>query len=399
MLVVLLIVCVLFLAWANGANDNFKGVATLYGSSTTTFRSALVWATGATLAGSMVSVIFASKLVSAFRGKGLVPDQFLGIELLVAVAGAGAVTILLATWLGMPTSTTHALTGALVGAGLAAAGVGGVGWGPLLTKFAQPLVASPLLAIGLTTMLYVVFRFGRRKLAVEKETCLCIGTGAEREFVPLGAAVGAGSLAAPAMTAGFERSGLSEMSVSAAALDRAPVGFAIADASECVERYRGRLLGVRAQTVVDSLHYLSAAAVCFARAVNDTPKIAALLFGMASLGGRLTTPILAAVALAMAAGGWFHSRKVAETMSRHITELNTGQGLTANLMTAFLVLAASRIGVPVSTTHVSCGAIFGIGLVNGKREWATIGKIAATWLTTLPLGFLLGHLFYRLLGA
>ena len=99
----------------------------------------------------------------------------------------------------------------------------------------------------------------------------------------------------------------------------------------------------------------------------------------------------------MAAGGWFHSRKVAETMSKNITNLNTGQGLTANLMTALLVLVASRMGVPVSTTHVSCGAIFGIGLVNGEREWSTIARILATWMTTLPLGLTLGWMFYSLL--
>ncbi|MCP4203420.1 MAG: inorganic phosphate transporter, partial [bacterium] len=358
MLLVLLVVCVFFLAWANGANDNFKGVATLYGSGTTTFRTALIWATGATLAGSVLSVAFASKLVSAFRGKGLVPDEFLGVGLLVAVAGAGAATILLATFLGMPTSTTHALTGALVGAGLAAAGTSGVGWGALATKFAQPLLLSPLLSIAFTALLYVVFRFARERLQVEKETCVCVGERGERELVPLGA-VGMSALAgAPAIEVG------------------------VGQASECVERYAGRVFGIRAQGAVDFVHYLSAGAVCFARAVNDTPKIAALLFGVVALGSSLTTPVLGAVALAMAAGGWLHSRKVAETMSKHITELNTGQGLTANLMTAVLVLGASRIGVPVSTTHVSCGAIFGIGLVNGKLEWSTIGKIAATWLTT-----------------
>jgi PiT family inorganic phosphate transporter len=171
----------------------------------------------------------------------------------------------------------------------------------------------------------------------------------------------------------------------------------VGQAGDCTERYAGRVLGIRAQGAVDFLHYLNAGAVCFARAVNDTPKIAALLFGVAAMGGSLTTPGLGAVALAMAAGGWFHSRKVAETMSRHITKLNTGQGLTANLMTAFLVLGASRMGIPVSTTHVSCGAIFGIGLVNGEREWSTIGKIAATWLTTLPLGFALGFALYSVL--
>ena len=387
MLVVLLVVCVFFLAWANGANDNFKGVATLYGSATTTFRTALIWATGATLAGSLVSVAFASKLVSAFRGKGLVPDEFLGVGLLVAVAGAGALTILLATILGMPTSTTHALTGALVGAGLAAAGASGVGWGALATKFAQPLLLSPVLSIALTALLYSVFRFGRRRLRVEKETCICIGERGERKLVPLGA------LAMSTAGAGSVASATSPLSVVGGT---PPFELGVGQASECVERYSGRVFGIRAQGVVDFFHYLSAGAVCFARAVNDTPKIAALLFGVVALGSSLTTPALGAVALAMAAGGWFHSRKVAETMSKHITVLNTGQGLTANLMTAFLVLGASRMGVPVSTTHVSCGAIFGIGLVNGKREWRTIGKIGATWLTTLPLGFALGFGLYCL---
>ncbi len=388
MLVVLLVVCVFFLAWANGANDNFKGVATLYGSATTTFRSALIWATGATLAGSLVSVAFASKLVSAFRGKGLVPDEFLGVALLVAVAGAGALTILLATILGMPTSTTHALTGALVGAGLAAAGASGVGWGALATKFAQPLLLSPVLSIALTALLYIVFRFGRQRLKVEKETCVCIGERGSGELVPLGA------IGMPGISA---MSGGGAASAVPAIVSAPPFELGVGQASECVERYSGRVFGIRAQGAVDFVHYLSAGAVCFARAVNDTPKIAALLFGVVAMGSPLTTPVLGAVALAMVAGGWFHSRKVAETMSKHITVLNTGQGLTANLMTAFLVLGASRMGVPVSTTHVSCGAIFGIGLVNGKREWNTIAKIGATWLTTLPLGFALGFVFYRFL--
>ncbi|MFQ5526764.1 MAG: anion permease [Thermoanaerobaculia bacterium] len=373
MLVTLLAVFVFVLAWANGANDNFKGVATLYGSSTTTFRRALIWATGATLAGSLLSVALASRLVGAFGGKGLVPDEFLGSGLLVAVAGAAAVTILLATILGMPTSTTHALTGALVGAGLAAAGQTGIGWDALATRFAQPLLLSPVLSIGLTAVLYLGFRAVRRGLGVGKETCVCV---AEGELVSLGASA----------------------SSAVAAATGPPVRIGVGRVEECVERYAGRVFGVSAQGAVDFVHYLSAGAVCFARAVNDTPKIAALLFGVVALGTSLTVPILATVALSMAAGGWLQSRKVAENMSKHITELNTGQGLTANLTTAFLVLGASRMGVPVSTTHVSCGAIFGIGMVNGKREWSTIGKIAATWLTTLPLGFALGFGLYLVLA-
>lgn len=86
-------------------------------------------------------------------------------------------------------------------------------------------------------------------------------------------------------------------------------------------------------------------------------------------------------------------------MSRKITDLNPGQGLTANLATAGLVLGASRLGLPVSTTHVSCGTIFGIGMVSRSARWRTIGQILLTWVTTLPLGFLLGAGIYLLLSA
>jgi PiT family inorganic phosphate transporter len=98
-------------------------------------------------------------------------------------------------------------------------------------------------------------------------------------------------------------------------------------------------------------------------------------------------------------GGLIQSRRVAETLSRGITALNHGQGLTANLVTAGLVLGASHLGLPVSTTHVSTGAIFGIGAVNGQRNWRTIARILLTWVVTLPLGLALvrGGMF-RALG-
>jgi PiT family inorganic phosphate transporter len=72
-------------------------------------------------------------------------------------------------------------------------------------------------------------------------------------------------------------------------------------------------------------------------------------------------------------------------MSRGITAMNPGQAFTANLATALLVLVASRFGLPVSTTHVSCGALFGIGLVTRQARWRTIGRILVAWVTTLPL--------------
>ncbi len=79
--------------------------------------------------------------------------------------------------------------------------------------------------------------------------------------------------------------------------------------------------------------------------------------------------------------------------------MNVGQGLTANLVTAFLVLVASRFGLPVSTTHVSCGALFGIGTVTRQARWKTIRTIIAAWVTTLPIAALLSGLSYFAIRA
>jgi PiT family inorganic phosphate transporter len=86
-------------------------------------------------------------------------------------------------------------------------------------------------------------------------------------------------------------------------------------------------------------------------------------------------------------------------MGRKITPMNHGQGFTANLVTSGIVLAASRWGLPVSTTHVSCGALFGIGTVNRQAQWKMIRTILLAWLTTLPCGALLGALAFGALRA
>ncbi len=144
---------------------------------------------------------------------------------------------------------------------------------------------------------------------------------------------------------------------------------------------------MRARPVLDTLHFLSAGAVSFARGVNDTPKIAALL-----LVGEMIAPdaALVGVGVVMAAGGLISARRVAETMSQRVTEMNPGQGLAANFVTAGLVIGASGLGLPVSTTHVSCGSLFGIGAVTRQAHWKTIGAILLAWVTTLPVAAALG---------
>lgn len=317
-----------------------------------------------------MSIFSAAALLKAFSGKGLVPDALTQSPvLLLAVGAAAAITILLATYLGMPTSTTHALTGALVGAALVATGSIAKP-DVLLTGFAQPLLLSPLVAVTGAVLVYSLFKAGTRALGISRQTCVCIENGPPQptQVLPDGSAVLAASASA----------------------------VYVADAETCVERYEGGLLGLKVQPLVDAAHYASGAAVCFSRAVNDTPKIAALLFASGVGGGGWK---LALVAVAMAAGGLLNSRKVAETMSKRITQLSPGQGLSANLMTSTVVLAASHLGLPVSTTHVACGSIFGVGLVNRTCQWKTLVQILAAWLTTLPLAAALGALFYWALST
>lgn len=371
MTLALLTLAVFWLAYGNGANDNFKGVATLYGSGTLSFRSALSWATAATLAGSLLSITLAGSLAKSFSGKGLVPPELLqSSSLLIAVASAGAMTIFLATVLGMPTSTTHALTGAIAGIAVIAS-PDRSGFSTLASEFFVPLLVSPLIAVIAASLLYFVLHRLRVARGITRETCVCVGQCAP---VPV-------------------RLSMEGVALIAAPMDGGP-SFMVGAREECVERYDGRVVGLGAQAAVDGVHTLSGLAVCFARAVNDTPKIAALLLAAGAVGVGWK---LGLVAAAMALGGLFSARKVAETMSKRITDLNTGQGLTGSLVTAFLVLVASGLGLPVSTTHVSCGSIFGIGMVSGTAQWKTIRQIVLTWMTTLPMGAVLGAGAYWLL--
>lgn len=365
MFTVLLFLTAVFLAYSNGANDNFKGVATLYGSGTTDYKSALLWATVTTLAGSLMAVYFSSELVRTFSGKGLVPDALVGsFPFLIAVAAGAAGTIYLATMTGYPISTTHSLTGALIGAGLASGYA--VSLAKLWSAFFYPLLLAPVLSLLLTLLVYPLFRGGRRMMRVESETCLCINDRDEAVVMqPDGTAV----LRSTGMTLSLDQ------------------------VSVCRTRYKGSVVGVSAESALNAMHYLTAGAVSFARGLNDTPKIVALLVAanMMALDGAM-----AMVGLGMATGGLLNARRVAETMSRKITRMNHEQGFTANLVTAFLVIFASRWGMPVSTTHVSCGSLFGIGLANHKANWGVIRNILLSWVITLPAAALLSALVYTI---
>lgn len=312
MLTALLLLAVGLVAYTNGANANFKGVASLYGSGTTTLRGALWWGTGTTLAGSLAALFLAEGLLKKFSGRGLVPDALVqSPDFIFAVALGAALTSLFATKLGFPVSTTHALVGALVGAGWAGSG-SEVQLSALGKNFVYPLLFSPVVAVLVGGGTYLLLKSLR--------------------FAP---------------------------------------------------DHRTRTL--------DALHYLSAGAASFARGLNDTPKMVALLLVAQGFNVRWG---FVAIALTMALGALLDADKVAETLGKQVTDLNPGQGFAASLATAALVTTASLHSLPVSTTHVSVGALLGIGVTTRQAKWRKVGEILLAWVTTLPSAALLAGLVF-----
>ncbi|MEH2214290.1 inorganic phosphate transporter [Nostoc sp.] len=319
MLLISLFLATLFLAYSNGANDNFKGVATLFGSRTSSYQTAILWATFTTFAGAITATFLAGSLIKNFSGKGLLPNAIANSpEFHLAVAIATGLTVIIATLMGFPISTTHSLTGALVGAGLVAIGLQ-VNFAALGTSFVLPLLLSSIVAIPLGAGIYSLSGYINSKLHL-------------------------------------------------------PVN----------------------QKMIDGCHFLSAGIVSFARGLNDTPKIVSLILIIEYFsiqGGAIV------IAIAMALGGLLNSQKVAITMSEKITSMNQTQGLSANIVTGVLVIAATRFGLPVSTTYVSVGSIFGVGLISKKSKSNTrvFYQILLSWILTLPTAAIISAITYRLL--
>lgn len=358
---VLAIPIAMALAWVNGANDNIKGAATLVGCGLASARSAIVMATAATAAGGLASLFLMHGLLQAFGGYGIVPDGLAGsAEFLVPVGLGAAVTVGVATRLGLPVSTTHALLGALVGCGLIAAPTTTQA-GPALAGMATPLLLVPLAAIALSLAAITLLRPLRARIEGLPEACAC---------------------------SDLEVHGGGET-----ALAREALYFGTAADPDCQPLADKAVLRAAPARTLDGAHLMSALGVSFARGLNDTPKIVAI--GLAGAGLGATGAGFAVVA-AMALGGLLAARRVTETLAWRVTRMDATEGFGGNLVTTGLVVGASALALPVSTTHVSGGALFGIGAGNRSGQARTIAHIALAWLLTLPLAAFFSVLFYLL---
>jgi PiT family inorganic phosphate transporter len=309
---ILILLATLFVGYANGANDNFKGVATLFGAGTADYRNALGWATITTFAGSLAAFFLAGELISIFQGKGWVPSELSESEpFAAAVVFGAAFTIMLATKIGMPISTTHSLTGALFGSGWVAMGLD-LGFETLAINFFVPLLISPLCAAAITIFGFPFLSRVLQRAGLNRENCVCVEAVTHSPVTPEGVAF----------------------------FETAPGLRIIVDREVVCAQPRSRTtLGVNGQKLLDASHFLSAGAVSFARGLNDTPKIVALGLVASTLDLGWSVVLVAAV---MALGGLFNARAVAQTVSKKITGMEPDDGLWANLITSFMVIFDSK---------------------------------------------------------
>ena len=350
----LMLAAMFWLAYANGANDNSKGVATLAGSGLATYRKALMWGTLWTVAGGLAALAVSAGLVATFSTALVSTSVAASPAFPLAVTAGACAWVLLASWCRLPVSTTHSLTGAIVGASLVAGGSASVRWPLLLATVGLPLAFSPFASAGLA---YALHAIAARPLSRASRYCICV---ADQPLVLSPAlqppAAGMPSVAVSTVTVGAEE--------------------------------RCEVVGYQQKArLTDTAHWATSATLSFARGLNDNPKIVAL--GALALApvGLAGAELFLLSAAAMGLGGYVFGRRVTHTLAERVTPLDPVHGLVSSTVASSLVLLASGLALPVSTTHVASGAILGAGLRRAPREveWAMVATMASAWLVTLPL--------------
>lgn len=364
------------LGFFNGANDVSKGIATLVGSGVSDYRRAIRWGTLCTALGGVTAIVAGHAMVSTF-GRGLLAP---GVEPTVAAAlatlfGAGA-WVLIATRTGLPVSTTHAIVGALSGAAISAYGPAGLAWAALAKKVVLPLIASPLAALAATALLLSLVRVVVRKTPrAGSADCLCV----EAERAPVVMLARRDGTAATALGCPVH------------------VAVAVGTAEDCAREAPGAW-----KIALDRAHWLTSGTTSFARGLNDAPKLAALILATAALSGAGTPwlPAFAAATAGMILGSLLAGRRITRVLAEKVTRMDHEEGFYANLVTSVLVTGGALGGLPMSTTHVSTGAIIGGGVVDGRASvrWSTVATLALAWVVTLPASALLAAAIHAAVG-
>jgi PiT family inorganic phosphate transporter len=390
----------LYMAWAIGANDVANAMGTSVGSGALSIRGAILVAalfefSGAFLAGGHVTETVRKGMLDLTL---LTPDQ-VKWGMLAALASAGTLLVG-ATRLGLPVSTTHAIVGAIVGFGAVSIGPEAVNWGKI-GQIVASWLTSPLLS---GTLAFGVFQL-TRKLVLDQEKPI----DRLRKIGPFFFFYVFFIIVLVTLFKGLKNTSL-DLELPQALLGSAALGLLGAGLGAMLlrrvgggEAEPGRRFG-QVERVFVVLQILTACAVAFAHGSNDVANSIGPLAAVvgvvegAALGSKSAVqPWMLAIGglgIVMGLATWGH--RVMETVGKKITELTPSRGFAAELAAATTIVLASRMGIPVSTTHTLVGAVLGVGLARGigALDLRVVGSIVASWVATLPISAGLAIFFY-----
>jgi len=364
-----------YMALNIGANDVANNVGPAVGSRALTLVGALAIAAVFEAAGAII----AGGDVIATISKGIIDpsgiadaDTFMWA--MAAALLAAALWLNLATYVGAPVSTTHAIVGGVLGAGVAAIGVEAVNW-PTMSKIAASWVISPFLG-GLVAAAF--FAFVKANILDRDDRI-----AAARRWVPILVSVMATAFSVYLVMKGLKRVWkpdpvtLVAIGGIAFAATYVLVRPMVIRASKNLENRRKAVSGLFTVPLV-----CSAALLSFAHGSNDVANAVgplAAIVGVASSGeiaAKVEIPLWVMVigAAGISLGLILFGPKLIRTVGEKITRLDRARAFCVALSAALTVIAASALGLPVSSTHIAVGAVFGVGFyreISANRRGST----------------------------
>lgn len=358
-----------YMALNIGANDVANNMGPAVGANAMTMGVAIVIAAVFESAGALLA---GGDVVSTIA-KGIIAPESMGtssafISAMMAALLASALWVNLATWIGAPVSTTHSVVGGVMGAGIAAAGFGAVSWGQM-SAIAASWVISPLLG-GVIAAAFLWFIKERIIYRDDK-------IAAARTWVPVLVGIMAGTFASYLAVKGLKQIVKIDLGTSLLI----GLGIAVVTWLVCIPLVRRQSEGLENRN--KSLKVLfgiplifSAAMLSFAHGANDVANAVGPLAAIvqASATGDFThaveIPLWVMVigALGISFGLFLFGPKLIRMVGNQITKLNAMRAYCVALSAAITVIVASWLGLPVSSTHIAVGGVFGVGFF---REWDT----------------------------
>jgi PiT family inorganic phosphate transporter len=347
-----------------GANDVANNVGPAVGSRALTLTGAIIIAAIFEAAGALIA---GGEVVGTIK-KGIIDPALINdsdtfIWLMMGALLAAAVWLNIATALGAPVSTTHSIVGGVLGAGIAAGGVEIADWGKM-SQIAASWVISPVLG----GLIAALFLFVIKHTITYKDNMASAAT----RIVPILIALMVWAFGAYLMLKGFKK--IWEVDLSSALM----IGLALAVAvyfavRPIVKRVASRLPNEKAS--VNSLFtyplICSAALLSFAHGANDVANAVgplaaineAVLHGAVASKAAIPVWVMAVGAIGIAIGLALYGPKLIRTVGSEITELDQSRAFCIAMAAAITVIIAAQFGLPVSSTHIAVGAIFGVGFL------------------------------------